>query len=145
MRRIFGLLGVTCIAACLPACGDQLLEDTQAARQRWESQRPSRYEIVVEQRCFCREQPRHTTVDGSRVSAVNVGSTGVGMAPLGVEQLFDAMLRRLDADHDDAEAAFHPEWHYPTSFSVDPDSGAHDDEWGFAVTCFAEGEAHCPK
>ena len=144
MRKIRALVGVMLLSVCLPACGDDLMDETEAAEQEWENARPSRYEIVVQNRCECDITPIHTTVAGEQKTALRVG-TGEQAAPLGVEELFRKMLGYLRHDYAEAEAEFDSEWHYPTSFYVDPDKHWADEEWGFEVKCFAAGEAHCEK
>ena len=142
IKDIGKLAGVLLMGLALPACADDLEDETEAAQEDWADARPSRYEIVVEQHCYCDLFTTRTTVDGAAVSAVRV-DTGESTKPLHVEALFDEMLRYLDDDYADAKAEFDSTWHYPTSFYVDPDAHMADEEWGFTVSCFATGDDHC--
>ena len=143
MRNVRSLVGMALIAGCLPGCGgDELLDKVERTEEQWASVRPNRYEIVVEEHCYCDMLTTHTTVAGNQATAVRV-ETGEQAAPIGVEALFRSMRGYLKEDYAEAEAEFDSELHYPTSFWVDPDQRMADEEWGFTVKCFAAGEAHC--
>ena len=117
-----------------------LLTEMATQGQLWQQAAPTRYEIAVQYDCFCADARVRSVVDRGNV----VDVSPAGAPPVTVDMLLADTRAMLAHGYASANVDYDPTLGYPSRVAIDPDRGLIDDEWGFHVTCFATGDAHCP-
>jgi len=133
------------LAAVAAGCGAQdeqrlMLREMATQDQAWMRTAPARYEIAIRYDCFCSDAGVRSVVDHGNA----IDTAPAGAAPVTVEGLFAQAQSMLAHGYASASIDYDPALGYPTQFYIDPDIKLIDEEFGFHVTCFATGDAHCP-
>lgn len=110
----------------------RLRADLDAARARWEANRPVNYEITYRVVCFCPEMVATATVEGSEIVDFETDAD-FDVEQLTVEDLFDVIEIALDHDVARIEVSFHPELGYPVDHFIDEELMMADEEHGVTV------------
>jgi hypothetical protein len=144
---VFSLLllvaGCSLLPTATPSARELLAQELRAAEARWASKDISTYRFTLTYSCFCPwTDPMAVTVVDDQVTSVTMNGESVANAgglPLLVESAFEQVRSSLDAH--EIEAAFDPEFGFPSRVVADPIENAVDEEFSFRITDFVPGEA----
>jgi hypothetical protein len=117
------------------------LEDTIAARALWDTAQSGTYSFTFTRDCFCPEEYRGPfaldIVDGVRTEVRFKGEPFFGRALEEfetVEDIFDEVVRAIEAGAAAVEAKFDPELGYPVTVWIDWELQMADEEMGYTIT-----------
>jgi hypothetical protein len=143
---VFSLLllvaGCSLLPATTPSARELLAQELRAAEAHWASKDISTYRFTLTYSCFCPwTDPMAVVVVDDQVTSVTMNGEAVANAgglPLLVESAFEQVRSSLDAH--EIEAAFDPEFGFPSRVIADPIENAVDEEFSFRITDFVPGE-----
>jgi hypothetical protein len=135
--------GCALLPTATPSARELLAQELRAAETRWAAKDLSSYRFTLTYSCFCPwTDPMTVAVVDDQVVSVTMNGEGVSNAgglPLLVESAFEQVRSSLDAH--EIEAAFDPEFGFPSRVVADPVENAVDEEFSFQITDFEPGEA----
>ena len=135
--------GCSLLPAATPSARQQLAEELRAAEGRWAAKDLSSYRFTLTYSCFCPwTDPMSVTVVDDQVTSVTMNGEPVTNAaglPLLIESAFEQLRSTLDAHQ--VEAAFDPEFGFPSRVVADPIENAVDEEFSFLIADFEPGPA----
>lgn len=115
---------------------DQAIQ-LEAARARWESNRPARYSLTYALQCECDQGPWQVVVDGADTVEWRRLSAGPGEVPYrSVDAVFDEIGATLDEGRFPIEVEYHPELGYPVEYVFNPPELPVDGGFVLVVTSF---------
>lgn len=115
--------------------GPPVDDDFMTALQRWRTSDLDDYVMTYRRVCFCPVVDVTVTVVDGTITEV-VGSSGVEIVPLTVDDLFDAIRHATNARAYAINAEYDPTVGRPVSIYIDQDPQIADEEFGYEVTSF---------
>ncbi|AXT40088.1 hypothetical protein D1814_16085 [Alteromonas sp. BL110] len=141
----------TLLLGCGGSDSNDVLDDLNANRAKWETENIDTYQFEYQVSCFCTEEttlPRLVLVEGSQVTSQTIIEGNIAL-PLddATTESIDSLFQLIALEESRAESLsvkYDPELGYPTEINVDINEQTADDEYTLTISnLVAEGDVAC--
>lgn len=151
LRIAATITATTLLLGCGGSDSNDLLDDLNANRAKWESANIDNYQFEYQISCFCTEEttlPRLVLVEDGQVAYQTIieGNVALPRDDAYTESI-DSLFQLIALEESRAESLtvkYDPELGYPTEISVDINEQTADDEYTLTISdLVAEGDVAC--
>jgi hypothetical protein len=151
LRIAATITATTLLLGCGGSDSNDLLDDLNANRAKWESANIDNYQFEYQISCFCTEEttlPRLVLVEDGQVAYQTIIEGNVALPrDDAYTETIDSLFQLIALEESRAESLtvkYDPELGYPTEISVDINEQTADDEYTLTISdLVAEGDVAC--
>jgi len=151
LRIAATISATTLLLGCGGSDSNDVLDDLNANRTKWESANIDNYQFEYQISCFCTEEtilPRLVLVESSQVTSQTIIEGNIAL-PLddAYTESIDSLYQLISLEESRAESLsvkYDPELGYPTEIKVDINEQTADDEYTLTISnLIAAGDVAC--